>query len=349
MKRINRMNRKMIRKIALAVGVSLAFSGCGGIGNSANPNSGVSGEVYAMDTYMTYTLYGDRAQEAADEVLKEIERLDALLSTEQAQSEIYILNQNKGGVLSEDTAFLWDYSRRISDETQGAFAVGIYPVMKLWGFGEEKQQVPDEEALKEVLPFVDLAKAEWTEQSKLLTLPEGAAVDFGGIAKGYTGYRLRELLKQFGIEHALINLGGNVQLIGSKPDGTSYRIGIKDPMGGASPVGVLSVKDVAVISSGGYERYFEEGGIRYHHIIDPATGYPAESGLASVTIVAEDGTLADAYSTALYVMGLDKACSFWRERPETFQAVFVTEEGKILITKGLEGVFTSPSKYETIK
>ena len=167
----------------------------------------------------------------------------------------------------------------------------------------------------------------------------GAELDFGAVAKGYAGAVLAREMKAAGVESALLQLGGNVQTVGLKPDSSRWRVGIRDPWGGEdSYLGVLEVGETAVVTSGGYQRYFEEAGTRYCHILDPATGYPASSGLASVTIVAEDGFLADGLSTALYVMGLDAAAEFWRSRDD-FEAVLVTDNGRIYVTGGLRDCF----------
>lgn len=158
-------------------------------------------------------------------------------------------------------------------------------------------------------------------------------LDFGGIAKGYAAEKCAKLLEAAGIEAALLSLGGNLQTVGTKPDGSAWAVGIADPENPTQAIATLTFTgSLALVTSGGYQRYFEEDGVRYHHILDPKTGYPARSGLASVTILAESGTLADALSTALFVMGLDAAAEFWRGSDD-FEAVFVTDGGKIYATQ----------------
>jgi thiamine biosynthesis lipoprotein len=163
-------------------------------------------------------------------------------------------------------------------------------------------------------------------------------IDLGSVAKGYTGDRVIELLRENGVTSALLNLGGNVQALGTKPDGSPWRVAVQDPSGDGC-LGVLEIDDQAVITSGGYERYFVEDGVTYWHIIDPADGAPARSGLISVTIVGDSGLLCDGLSTSLFVMGLEDAAQFWRENGG-FEAVFVTESGQILITEGLQERFS---------
>ena len=167
---------------------------------------------------------------------------------------------------------------------------------------------------------------------------KGVELDLGAVAKGYTGDQLMALLAREGIASAIVELGGNVQALGTKPDGSPWRVAVRDPAGDGS-VGVVEVVDQAVVTSGGYERYFEEDGVRYWHIIDPATGWPARSGLASVTVVGESGLLCDGLSTALFVMGREGALEHWRQHRD-FEAVLVSEDGSVTITAGLEGRFT---------
>ena len=176
-----------------------------------------------------------------------------------------------------------------------------------------------------------------------ITLSQGMSIDLGGIAKGYTGDCVMEAMTEYGVESALINLGGNVQTLGTKPDGSMWKIAIQDPESDGT-IGTLSVSDAAVITSGGYQRYFEENGTKYHHIINPKTGYPADSGLLSVTIVSDKGITGDGLSTALFVMGTSDAIAFWQEYGD-FEAVLITKDD-IYITSGLENAFTLSDQYK---
>lgn len=159
-------------------------------------------------------------------------------------------------------------------------------------------------------------------------------------------------MKEEGVESALIWLGGNISAIGNKPDGNPWKIAVENPLDTNDYVGLLEVSDCSVITSGGYQRYFDQDGKRYHHIIDPATGYPSDSGLLSVTIISENGTKADALSTALFVMGYERAVELWRQSDD-FEVIFVTEDGKVIATEGIADQFTFEGKdndfaYETV-
>ncbi|XCP86327.1 FAD:protein FMN transferase [Roseburia hominis] len=307
-------------------------------------------EIFAMDTYMTVTAFGTDAQAAVDAAAAEIERLDLLLSTGNGESEVATLNQTGAGTLTKDTAVLMERSMELYDATGGMFDIAVYPVMEEWGFTTEEYRVPEAEELENLLPLIDASKIQYDEEKARVTFMQpGMKIDFGGIAKGYTSGRVADILREYGIQSAMINLGGNVQVMGTKTDGSKWRIAIQSPDNEEEYIGVLEGADLAVITSGGYERYFEQDGKTYHHIIDPRTGYPAENGLKSVTIVSPDGTLADGLSTSLFIMGPEKAVAFWRKHAEEFDAVLVDDEGHISVTEGIADSFTSDFEVQVIR
>lgn len=313
--------------------------------NSENPISDDSNpksrDIFAMDTYMTLTAYGANAQTALDEAESEIERLDALLSTGDENSEIYKLNQNGTGTISEDTEMLLDESEKLYTDTNGVFDITIYPVMEAWGFTTQNYRIPSDEELDTLLKNVDASKIQYDENVKKISLPENVKIDFGGIAKGYTSSRIMDIYKKCGITSGMVSLGGNVQLLGSKQDGSPWRVAVQSPDDTEDYLGILETEDKAVITSGGYERYFEEDGRTYHHIIDPSTGYPAENGLKSVTIISNDGTLADGLSTSLFIMGREKACDFWKKHSDKFDMILMTDNNELYVSSGIADAFSS--------
>lgn len=318
--------------------------------SAADETTEATQSIFAMDTYMTVTAYGANAEDAVTAGVAEIERLDALLSTGNADSEVAKINATGSGTLSEDTQYLLERSLSIWESTGGVFDITIYPIMDEWGFTSGNYQVPEKETLTSLLDLVDASQIEFDSTASTISFAkEGMKIDFGGIAKGYTSSRLMELFRDCGIESALVNLGGNVQALGNKVDGTAWRVGIQDPNDESAYIGGVSITDKAVITSGGYERYFEEDGVRYHHIIDPSTGYPADSDVCSVTIVSDDGTLADGLSTSLFIMGLDKATDYWRENSDQFDAILMTDDGDIYVTEGIEEQFFSDRSFQVIK
>lgn len=293
-------------------------------------------DLFAMDTYMTLTAYGDKGEEAVDQAAEEIKRLDQALTTGNGDSQVSKLNANAGGSLTEDTKYLLEKSLDLYTSTGGLFDIAIYPVMEAWGFPTLDYKVPDKSELQKLLTLADVSKIQYNEEENRVKFEEeGMKIDFGGIAKGYTSSRIMKIYKDLGVTSGLVNLGGNVQALGSKTDGSKWKVGIQDPEGKEDYLGTLSIKDQAVITSGGYERYFEEDGKTYHHIIDPRTGYPADSGLLSVTIVSSDGTLADGLSTSLFIMGKEEAIEYWRDHSEEFDGILETEDGTLYVTEGI--------------
>lgn len=309
----------------------------------------VSRDVFAMDTYMTVTAFGSHAQEAVSQAVAEINRLDALLSTGSADSEVSKINQGQGTDLSEDTTYLLSRSLELYDSTDHVFNIAVYPLMEAWGFTSGNYKVPDQATLDDLLTYTDVSKINFNQEEASVDFDmEGMKIDLGGIAKGYTSTRIMDIYKACGVTSGLVNLGGNVQVLGTKTDGSAWRIGIQDPQDTEGYLGALSVVDKAVITSGGYERYFEENGKTYHHIIDPATGYPAENGLISVTIVSTDGTLADGLSTSLFIMGKDKAIDYWRAHSDEFDMILMDDARGMYVSEGIADDFTSDLDYEVV-
>ena len=306
-------------------------------------------ELFAMDTYMTLSAYGENGEAAVEAAADEIERIEKLVSTGDPDSEIAKINTDGTGAVSEDTGYLIERSEELYKETEGLFDITIYPVMKAWGFTDENYRVPEKTELKELLSRMGADKIAYDPSSQEVSVEDGMEIDLGGIAKGYTSSRIMDIYKECGVTSGVVSLGGNVQALGTKPDGSKWRVAVENPDDTGDYIGIVSVADKAVITSGGYERYFEEDGKSYHHIIDPRTGYPAENGLKSVSIVSDDGTLADGLSTSLYIMGKDKAVSFWQEHSDEFDVVLVDDDGNIFVSDGIADDFESDSEFQIIE
>lgn len=315
----------------LGLALLLALTGCAPRAQTAS--------VFAMDTVMELTAYGDRA--CVDEAVSLIRALEARLSVTAEDSDIARLNRSGGGEAAADTMALLKRALELCKLTGGALDVTVYPLVRAWGFTTGEYRVPEDALLAELITKVDYAAVQL--DGRTVRLPEGALLDLGAVAKGWAADRITELWRGAGVKSGLINLGGNVQVLGGKPDGSAWRVGIRDPFS-EDILGAVSVRDAAVVTSGGYQRYFEQDGVRYCHIIDPETGRPADSGLASVTVIGAEGVLCDGLSTALYVMGREEAVRLWREN-EGFDLVLVTEDGEAIITEGIEGSFTPMGDY----
>lgn len=334
------MRRYAIRAICLIVAILSLLSGCSS-GNVAS----TSEEFFAMDTFMRVTVYGDRSEEMAEEAKNEIERIDELLSIS-GDSEIADINAHGGGRASPETRDILERAIEIGRWTDGAFDITLYPVVDAWGFFSGEYRIPDNEEIKELLLHTGIENINVNEDNSVVFAQQGMGIDLGGIGKGYAGQRVHDILAENGVSSALMELGGNICLLGTKPDGSLWRVAIMSPFDTSDRVGVIEAKDVSIVTSGGYQRYFEEDGTTYHHIIDPSTGFPADSGLMSVTIVCSDGLLADALSTALFVMGEDEACRFWRENGG-FEMLLVTDDGRIVVSSGIEDSFQPEDGYTT--
>ena len=307
-----------MKKIAICLAlVMLLLAGC----NQRGPESRT---ILSMDTVMDISVWGEDQVTAADQLEKLIRDLDARWSATNVDSVTSQMNDQGTILYMEDIRFL-DQVEDLSERTDGAFDHMLHSVISLWGFLDGDYRVPTAEELE-----IALNEEKW---------------NLGAVVKGYTGRRAVELLKTLNVDRAVLNLGGNVQTYGTKADGSPWIIGIQNPAGG-NYVGTVSVTGtMAVVTSGDYQRYFEKDGVVYHHILDPKTGMPANNGLRSVTVICEDGVVADALSTALYVMGLEAAADFWRESDD-FEAVFILSDGSIYAT---EGANLSDCDFEVIR
>ncbi|MCD8089674.1 MAG: FAD:protein FMN transferase [Clostridiales bacterium] len=301
--------------------------------------------IFAMDTAMTLTAYGPNGEKAVAEAVEEISKLDSLFSVTDENSDIYRLNSEKTAQVSEDTYNVIKEALNYSEKTEGILNIAVYPAVKAWGFTTGSYRIPTQAELDSIKEHIDLSKISLDDETMTVTIndPEGE-IDLGSVAKGYASSEIYKIFQENGVESGILSLGGNVQTIGRKTDGSQWRVAVLNPENQSEYSGIISTDSRAVVTSGNYQRYFEENGRLYHHIIDPETCAPAESGLSSVTIVSENGTAADAYSTALFIMGAEKAADFWRKNKDEFEAVLITGEGKIYITEGLEASFTPTDK-----
>ncbi len=323
--------------------ILLTLSGC------AAEQKPVEASLFAMNTYMTFTAYGENAQSALDESTELIETAESLWSVTDQASEIHQANHSGGQPVSvsEETAALISFALEMAKQTNGALDPTIYPVLMAWGFTTNSKQVPSQQQIDTLLEQVDYTKIQL--DGTTLTVPEGMQLDLGAVGKGYTADLVAEVLRKHGITSALISLGGNIHAIGSKPDGSDWRIGIRAPWESGN-LGILKISDAAVVTSGGYENYFEDdAGNVYWHILNPATGYPADSGVQSMLIVGPEGKRCDALSTALFAMGPEEAEAYWRKNGG-FEMLMVTDEPEILLTEGIARRFTlNEGRSETVR
>lgn len=301
----------------------------------------------AMNTFMTVQTYGKKASVTNEEIKEKIKDLENHLSTTIKDSDIYRINDNSGSYIDvkQETIELIDFAKSMAEKTDGALNPALYPVIKAWGFTTGNYRVPDDEEIKELLSHTDYSKI--LIQDEKIKIDEKMMIDLGAIGKGYAGDCAIEIMKKNGISSALMDLGGNVQALGVKPDGSEWTIGIKDPLGKGA-VAAIKIKDKAVITSGGYERYFTENGKTYIHIFDGNSGYPVENDLLSVSIVCNSGIYGDALSTSLFVMGSEKAHEFWNKHKD-FDAILITKDNKIIYTNNIGDKISILSTFDQIE
>lgn len=304
----------------------------------------LSAEVFSMDTVMSITTYNSN-EDILNLCKKRILELENLFSVTDANSEIFVLNTDKELTPSKDTYSLIKRAIEISHETNGALDISIYPILKAWGFTTGNYKVLNANEINNLLSAVDYKKINLKENK--ITIPSNMEIDLGSVAKGYTSNEVIKVLKENGTQSALINLGGNVHTLGSKLDGSPWKVAIKSPTDNSNVLAVSAINK-AVITSGAYERYFTDGlGNKYGHIIDPKTGTSAESDLLSVTIIGDDGVLCDALSTSLFVLGLDNAVNYYKSH-NNFEAVFITKDNELYITEGIKDDITLLDNYSNI-
>ncbi len=325
------MIRSRCTALVLLLALLLALTACQhGDGSTQQRQEKI---VYAMDTVMRLTAYGDAAEAGLEAAEAEIFRLESMLDPYDSASELYALNTGEIHTVSTELALLLETCRFYYEDTAGAFDPTVLPLMDLWGFSTDSPAVPAPSEIQTALAAVGFNHIALSGQE--VELDAGTELTLGAIAKGYAGAQVAEVLQEAGVGSAVISLGGNVQTVGIRPDGEPWTVAVQDPADTGAYVGTLAVGETAVVTSGGYERYFEADGTTYHHILDPATGYPASSGLVSVTVVCADGARADALSTALFVMGTEEALEYYESHTD-LELVLITEDGRVLITPGLD-------------
>ncbi|MFH1378915.1 MAG: FAD:protein FMN transferase [bacterium] len=291
---------------------------------------------FLMGTYCTIQAAGQRrhAITSIDHALDRMEEVDVKFNPINSQSEIYKFNTNKEPITDKEIIDLLAVSQQISRASSGAFDCSVQPLISLWGFYGDEPSLPEKKQVDECLKNVGFRNIRIVE-NKLVSSIDSSGIDLGGIAKGYAVGEAVKVLKKQGIKSALIDAGGDIYALG-KLKNRGWKVGIRNPRG-EGIIGAVEISDLAVVTSGDYEQYFEQDGLRYHHIFDPRTGYPAR-GLASVTVVSPDPTCADAWSTALFVLGEEKSMTIVENTPD-LEAVIITNEGKIYHSSGLDDSF----------
>lgn len=338
----------------------LLFTGCQ---NAADADTAAGKEPISissikLNTAVQITIYDSQDKSLLDDCLALCDKYELIFSRTDEESELYKLNHRISDSavsnqttetqptpyqvnnttntwhISEDLAALLSEGLSITKESKGAFDIAIAPLTSLWDFTAEDPKVPDDADIQNALPLCSSDGVTINGQDIILP-SDDIQFDVGAIAKGYIADRLKDFLVKKGVNSAIINLGGNVLCIGSKPDGTPFKVGIQKPFADRNETeAVMDITGKSVVSSGIYERCFKQDGKLYHHILNPKTGYPYDNGLISVTIISDQSVDGDALSTTCFALGLDEGLKFAEKKG--VQAVFITEDYELHYTDGFQ-------------
>ena len=347
------MSSSNSRFIKIALLFSLILSLLTGCSQKEQIRGPLTKSNYILGTLIEITLYDNQDVKIIDEAFDRIKDIENKMTiNSENPSQITRLNDASGShevELSEDTFYVLEKGKYYSQLSEGEFDITIGPIVKLWNIGTEYAAIPDPKILAESLKLVDYNKLSLNSEKHTAKLEtSGMKVDLGAIAKGYAADEVASILRSHGVKHAIINLGGNILAVGANINGNPWKIGIQNPFNPRGDyLGIAKVDNKTVVTSGIYERYFEQDGKRYHHIIEPKTGYPADNGIAGVSIITDKSIDGDGLSTSIFLLGLDKGMKLIESLDNT-EAVFITTDKKVYITKGLKDIFTLTQKEYTL-
>ncbi|MDA3941401.1 MAG: FAD:protein FMN transferase [Spirochaetia bacterium] len=329
---------KKIKSILIMLIISFTIISCNR--NSIKPYSETG---FALGTVCSITLYEKNTNFSFEEAFEIIQNIENKMSPVIKNSQLDQINSNAGVNpvrVSEDTYFVIEEGIKYANLADSKFDITIGPLVNLWGIGTENQNVPDAKRIESVLPLIGSQYISLNKNDKTVFLQnKNMSIDLGGIAKGYAADILKDFLLEKGFTKGIINLGGNVLTFGEKNNKIPWKIGIQNPVDSRGQyIGTIEISESSVVTSGIYERFFEKDNKRYHHILDPDSGYPVENELLSITIVAHTGIIADAYSTVAFSAGLVKGMDLL-ESTEKLEGIFITKDKKIFISSGLKDLF----------
>ncbi|APC83766.1 apbE family protein [Clostridium botulinum] len=332
------MKIKYVTILLLCICLPLVFVGC-----DSKSEEPVSRETYLMGTIINIKAYGKNADKAVQASVDKISDIENKMSLNISTSEVNKINKNAGIApvkVSKNTFDVVKASLIYSEKSKGSFDITVEPLVSLWGIGTDKARIPSKDEINNALKLINYKDVIINEKESTVMLKrKGQAIDLGAIAKGYTADELKKVLLNYDVSSAFLSLGGNVYVLGNKPDKTPWKIGVQNPLEPRGDyLGIVFVSDKSVVTSGNYERFFERNGKRYHHIFDTKIGYPAEKGLISVSIISDKSIDGDALSTSVYTLGLDEGKKLI-ESLKGVEAIFVTNDKKVYVTSGLKDIF----------
>lgn len=362
---LNNLKNRVVGLLCIAAFAS-TLSSCNFIQKDSKTKENVNGQTSPtkvlepvtkhktmLGTICKITIYDNPSDTNFEKAFNKIQQIENEMSINLDTSEVISINAKAGEdfvKVSDETYYVIKKGVYYSDLTKGLFDISIGPLVKIWDIGGENPRLPtagEIETAKNVVDYKDVILNE--SEKKVMLKKKGMILDLGGIAKGYAADAVAEVLKANGVKHGIINLGGNVLTLGTKLDGSNWRVGIQNPFSNRGEyVGVIEVSDKTIVTSGIYERYFEANGKHYHHLLNPFTGYPFENNLAGITIVTEKSIDADSLSTSTFALGLEEGYRFV-EGIEGVEAIFVTTNNELFITSGLVNNFTITDGSFSIK
>ena len=347
-KLFNRITEKQARVLTLCLlGAAAVLLGAALWLNLRAGGSGTTLTTYAMGSYIQQTVYGAGAEEAARQASSAVTELENLISWRVEDSDIATLNQEAGGEFQDIDPQTWDIlntALQVCQASGGAFDITIAPISWLWDF-DENPRLPQAETIEALLPAVNYEDVSLLEDGTAALQTHSTALDLGAVGKGAACDAAVAAYEESGVNRAVVSVGGSVGVYGEKPGGQPWTIALRDPDTEGS-LGTLSLASGFLSTSGSYEKQFTEDGVTYHHLLDPDTGYPAESGLLSVTVWSGSGTLSDALSTACFVLGLEDSLPVLEQFDS--EAVFITEDHQIYVTEGLADAFSLTGEGYTL-
>ena len=311
--------------------------------SSTTKSDPISRTELFMGTVVTITLYDSTDSSILDKAFDRVAEIESLVSINESGTELDEVNASAGIKPVKVTSTTYDIVEKgleYSRLSNGGFDITIGPLVKLWNIGLEGAKVPTPEEISNTLPLIDYNSLELNKEGQTIFLTKkNMMIDLGSIAKGYAADEISKILAENNVHSAIINLGGNVYAHGEKIDGSDWKIGIQNPFNErGNIVGLVKVKNKTVVTSGIYERYIEQDGVKYHHLLDPKTGYPFDNNIAGVSIITDKSIDADALSTIVFSKGVDEGLKFVEDLPNV-DAIFITKDNKIYLSKGIKNIF----------
>ncbi|MBU5590264.1 FAD:protein FMN transferase [Clostridium sp. MSJ-4] len=342
------MNKKALSNLFLLLLPIFLLGGCSNSKANTSSSDPISKSEVLMGTFCTVKIYDSKDTKILDKAFDRIKEIENEVSINKENTELDKVNANAGKErvnVKNDTYTIIKKGKEYSKLSSGTFDITIGPIVKLWGIGTDSARLPSEDEIKERLPLINYEDLEIDEKNHSIYLnKKGMVIDLGAIAKGYTADEIAKVLRENNVQSAIIDLGGNIYALGNNSKGNPWKIGVQSPfLERGETIGYVEEKDKSVVTSGIYERYFEQDGKRYHHILNPKDGYPYDNEIAGVTIVSDTSMDGDALSTTLFSLGVEKGLDFINKIPNV-DAVFVTKDKDLYITPGLKDIFKLTNK-----